>query len=208
MFSRGYQQVFMCLFRPGGTDRACIFGLVLMAIILAAASSFRPVSARSTTPTSLTVSCPRVVVLKSHRILHLFDGDQLVRSYAIDLGTRPIGPKTRDKDGRTPEGLFRIATRNPNGTYGRFLGISYPDVAAARRGVAEGYLSPGEADQIYEAHRTGVCPPWTTALGGGLGLHGGGRGTDWTAGCIALKDADMEELFTVLRVGDPVEILP
>ena len=49
---------------------------------------------------------------------------------------------------------------------------------------------------------------WTTSLGGGLGIHGHGAGSDWTAGCVALDDHDVEELFNVLRLGDPVEILP
>lgn len=156
----------------------------------------------------LRLAHPHVVVLKGRRLLHLFDDQQLVRSYPIDLGRDPVGPKARNDDGRTPEGRFQVVTRNATSPYGQFLGISYPDVCAVERGVDKGYLSPGEADEIRAALAAGRCPSWTTPLGGGLGLHGGGRGEDWTAGCIALRDADMEELFAVLRAGDVVEILP
>lgn len=192
--------------------RRAVIGVVVLAGALIAPTWLGGAAVRQThlAPpfVPLKVAQPHVVILKGRRVLYLFDGHQLVRTYVIDLGTNPVGPKARDDDGRTPEGRFRIVTRNPSSRYGRFLGISYPDEAAARRGVAEGYLSPGEADEIREALAAGCCPSWTTSLGGGLGLHGGGRGADWTAGCVALHDADVEELFAVLRVGDVVEILP
>jgi lipoprotein-anchoring transpeptidase ErfK/SrfK len=72
----------------------------------------------------------------------------------------------------------------------------------------EGLISRGEAEAIREALRQRRQPDWTTSLGGGIGLHGGGGSTDWTAGCIALDDQAIEELDSVLRLGDPVEILP
>ena len=74
-------------------------------------------------------------------------------------------------------------------------------------------MTRGETEAVWEADRAGQCPPWTTALGGGIGLHGGGVRNatgriDWTAGCMALSQAHIEELFEVLRIGDRVEILP
>lgn len=155
-----------------------------------------------------TVVAPRLVVLKSRRIVHLFDGPRLVRSFPVDLGTNPVGQKVRDGDGRTPEGRFRIVTRHPSSAYRCFLGINYPDPPAADAAVASGLLSAGEAESIRRAWREGRCPSWVTALGGGIGLHGGGRGADWTAGCIALRDADIDAVYRVLRIGDPVEIWP
>ncbi len=159
-------------------------------------------------PPRLEVAQPRVVVLKSRRRLHLFDGERLVRSYAIALGQHPTGQKIQAGDQRTPEGVFRICTKNPDSRYHRFLGISYPDIAAAQRGLRDGRISLGEFQSIVAADRNGQCPPWTTALGGGIGLHGHGIASDWTAGCVALSDADAEELYDVLRPGDLVEILP
>jgi len=149
-----------------------------------------------------------VVVIKSQRRLYLLDGPRLVRSYPVDLGTHPVGSKRHAGDGRTPEGRFRVVTRNPDSPYHRFLGISYPDVPDVRKGRAGGLISAGEADQMLDSLRRGLCPDWRTALGGGIGFHGRRRGSDWTGGCIALSDNAIEALFDVLRVGDRVEILP
>ena len=156
----------------------------------------------------LSLASPRVVVLKSKRLLCLFDGDLLMRSYAIDLGSHPSGPKHRQGDGRTPLGTFRVVSRNAMSPYHRFLGLDYPNDDAVVRGLREGLISRGEAASIRAALAAGRCPDWSTALGGGIGIHGRRRGSDWTAGCIALADENVEELFGVLRIGDPVEILP
>lgn len=159
-------------------------------------------------PQRLDLVNPRVVVLKSHRRLYLFDGTTLVRTYRVALGFAPVGQKRRQGDGCTPEGVFRVCTKNGQSKYHRFLGIGYPDVAAAQRGLRSGLISPGEYGEIVSAQAQNRCPSWTTALGGGVGLHGHGSAGDWTAGCIALSDRDIDELFGVLRLGDTVEVLP
>ena len=151
---------------------------------------------------------PRVVVIKSKRRLYLFDGEALVRSYRIALGPRAMGQKIMQGDGRTPEGLFRICSKNKDSRYHCFLGISYPGRVAADRGLRAGLISYGEAVGIFEADEANRCPSWMTALGGGIGIHGHGTQSDWTAGCIALEDEDVAELSDVLRLGDEVEILP
>jgi hypothetical protein len=156
----------------------------------------------------LDVHHPHVVVLKAKRKLHLFDGPRLVRTYTIALGSEPLGQKQSRDDGRTPEGVFRVCIRNSRSRYHRFLGLSYPDTAAAQRGLRDGLLSQGEFDEIMQANALRRCPPWTSPLGGGIGIHGHGAGSDWTAGCIALDDVEVDELFRVLRLGDEVEILP
>jgi len=158
--------------------------------------------------TPILVSSPRVVVLKSKRLLHLFDGDRLVRSYPIDLGVSPQEDKRLAADGRTPEGLFRIVTKNPRSPFHRFLGLDYPDLDAVEHGLTSRLITFGEAAAILRARGAGVCPDWSTVLGGGIGIHGRRRGWDWTAGCIALADRHVDELFGILRLGDPVEILP
>jgi len=159
-------------------------------------------------PGRLELVHPRVVVLKSARKLHLFDGSVLIRTYDIALGFAPVGQKVVEGDGCTPLGRFRICTKNPDSGYHRFLGINYPDPAAANRAHRDGLISLGERSSIVAAHKNNRCPVWSSALGGGIGLHGSGTATDWTAGCIALDDRDVEELFDVLRLGDSVEILP
>ena len=156
----------------------------------------------------LVVHQPRVVILKAQRLLHLLDGDRVVRSYPIDLGIQPIGSKRQSGDGRTPEGRFQICIKRADSPHYRFLGIDYPNDPAVAAGLAAGLLSSGEAAGVRRALQAGRCPDWGTALGGGIGIHGRARGEDWTAGCIAVSDAGVEELFAVLRVGDSVEILP
>ncbi|MCP4592054.1 MAG: L,D-transpeptidase [bacterium] len=151
---------------------------------------------------------PRVIVLKSKRVLHLFDDERLIRTFPIGLGRQPVGQKQCEGDGRTPEGSFRIATRNRQSKYHRFLGLDYPDASAAERGLLDGLITGGEAEGIHNALAAERCPSWTTALGGAIGIHGHGSKSDWTAGCIALEDGDAELLFNLLRIGDVVEVLP
>ncbi len=163
----------------------------------------------SETAEPLVVDEPRVVIVKSSSQLYLFDGDNLVRRYAIKLGPAPVGPKGRAGDGRTPEGRFLVCTKRADSPFHRFLGINYPDPATAERGLREGRISIGEAQAIREAHdEGGRCPSWRTALGGGIGLHGAAERLEQTAGCVALRDEHIDELFNVLRVGDEIEILP
>ncbi len=156
----------------------------------------------------LVVRRPHLVIVKSTRTGYLLEGERLVRTYRVDLGTHPVGQKHALGDGRTPEGTFRVVSINPHSEYGRFIGLNYPDRSAVERGLAEGLISAGDADGLVQALESGRCPDWRTPLGGGIGLHGGARGDDWTAGCVAFSDAAVEELFRVLRVGDVVEILP
>ena len=187
-------------------------GLLLAALLIASTAGAvgtvigdLPIRSREC---EISLVAPRVVVLKAKRVLHLFDGTRLVRSYPIDLGVSPDGPKQRRGDGRTPLGKFRIVTKNADSRYHRFLGIDYPDLAIAEWGLANGLISPGEATAIRRTLAAGRCPNWNTALGGGIGIHGHRGGRDWTGGCVALSDDHVEELFSVLRIGDPVEILP
>ncbi|UCF33395.1 MAG: L,D-transpeptidase [Phycisphaerales bacterium] len=157
---------------------------------------------------SLSVQDPRLVVLKSKRVLYLFDHDRLVRTYPVDLGFAAAGQKFRAGDGRTPEGNFRIVTKNASSPYHRFLGINYPGEESIKWGLQQGLISGGQAISLLQAIAADQRPDWDTPLGGGIGIHGHREGMDWTAGCIALSDQHVEELFEVLRIGDPVEILP
>lgn len=180
-------------------------------LILSAAIAFRGVGGhllgQSDLP-NLKIASPRVVVLKRKRTLHLFDGTRLVRSYPIDLGFAPDGEKLRKDDGRTPVGEFRVVSKNAQSAYHRFIGLSYPGEKAVARGLASGLISAGEAASVRQALTDGRRPNWNTGLGGGIGIHGHRIGQDWTGGCVALSDTHMDELFDVLRIGDPVEILP
>ncbi len=149
-----------------------------------------------------------ILVLKAERRLEVHRGAQVVRTYRIGLGHTPTGTKRRQGDGRTPEGTFYVCVKNPRSRFHLSLGLSYPTPADAARGLREGLVTQAQHDAILAAHRKHVSPPWNTALGGEIFIHGNGSGSDWTLGCIALEDADMDELYALVANGTPVEIRP
>jgi murein L,D-transpeptidase YafK len=141
-------------------------------------------------------------------VLGLYVGGRLAATYRIALGRRAEGHKEREGDGRTPEGHYFVCTRNPRSRFHLFLGISYPNADDAALGLARGAISEAEHRAIVEATAAGRQPPWNTALGGEIGIHGGGVWADWTLGCIATENSAVEELWEVLRIGDPVIVAP
>lgn len=151
---------------------------------------------------------PRLVVHKTSRTLDVYDGLLLVKTYPIALGFAPDGDKEREGDGKTPLGTFYVFTKNPKSQFHLSLGLSYPSKEDAKRGLASGLISTVEHDAIVSAINAGKMPPQKTALGGEIYIHGGGTDSDWTWGCTALKNEDIEELFRAVEVGTPVEIVP
>jgi len=149
---------------------------------------------------------PRLVVVKEPRTLALYAGKILIKEYAIGLGRDPIPHKQREGDGRTPVGEYYLCTRVENSRFHRFMGVSYPGPADADAGRKMGAITEDQAAAIRSAHDRRARPPWDTALGGEIGIHGGGSGTDWTLGCIAIENDAIEELFDALPVGAPVRI--
>lgn len=135
-------------------------------------------------------------------------GDRIVKTYRIGLGNNPTGAKQRQGDGRTPEGTFYVCVKNPKSKYHLSLGLSYPTPADAARGLREGLITQAQHDAILAAHKKRATPPWNTALGGEVFIHGSGSGSDWTLGCVALDDADMDELYALIEKGTSVEIRP
>ena len=113
----------------------------------------------------------------------LLRGEKVLRTYRIALGWAPVGAKQREGDGRTPEGRYTIDWRNPRSKYHLSLHISYPSAADVER-----------------ARAAGVDP------GGEIMIHGGGGEGDWTQGCIAVTDAEMDEIWGLVEDGTAVEI--
>jgi murein L,D-transpeptidase YafK len=150
----------------------------------------------------------KIVVWKESRKLEVFRKEELLHSFPVGLGHSPIGDKERSGDGKTPEGSFYICVKNPKSRFYLSLGISYPDIADAERGMRGGLISKKEHDQIVAAQSKKRVPPWDTALGGEIFIHGRGARSDWTLGCIALEDSDMKTLFDLIDVGATVEINP
>lgn len=160
--------------------------------------------------TPLPAACEnaRLVVYKEARILQFLDGDTLLREYAIGLGGNPLGTKRREGDGRTPEGEYYVCVKNGQSRFHLSFGLSYPNVEDARRGLEEGLIDEVVFAAIVEAIQKGERPPWGTALGGEICIHGHGGGRDWTEGCIAIENWQMDELWPLISLGCPVTIYP
>jgi murein L,D-transpeptidase YafK len=149
-----------------------------------------------------------LIIHKAERKLELFDGEKLLRSYKIALGSCPVGDKEIEGDGKTPEGQYYVFVKNPESKFHLSLGLSYPSRASAERGLAAGVITRSEFNSIAGAHEHGTELPQKTRLGGEIYVHGGGSASDWTEGCIAMTDEEIEEVFAAVPVGTRVTILP
>ncbi len=151
---------------------------------------------------------PSVVIKKKERSLEVYDGAKLVKTYSMVLGFEPSGDKLREGDGKTPEGEFYVFGKNPKSRFHLSIGLSYPSIDDARRGLGDRLIPKDEHDAIVSAINKKEMPPQKTALGGEIYIHGGGVDGDWTLGCVAMKNEDIEELFRALPVGTKVIIRP
>ncbi len=156
---------------------------------------------------------PTVHIYKSTRKLVAKCGNEILLCCPIGLGPCPEGHKQREGDGRTPEGTYRICTRNARSRYTLFLGLSYPSRRDARFAFRGGVIDSATLRTIRAAHARRLRPPWKTPLGGEIGIHGGGipHGNglaDSTAGCIALTDENILALWDITRLGTRVVIHP
>jgi murein L,D-transpeptidase YafK len=131
----------------------------------------------------------RIEVHKSSRQMHLFHHDAILASHEVQLGFAPEGHKTAEGDGRTPEGRYFIDRRNPNSEYYLSIGISYPN-----------------AEDRAQARERGVSP------GGDIFIHGTTRPfrgrADWTAGCIAVSNREMRQIYAMVQDGAVIDIFP
>lgn len=135
----------------------------------------------------------QIVVYKGQRRMYLLSGNTVLKSYEFGLGFQPDGPKQFEGDGKTPEGLYYVDRFNPQSRYHLSVGISYPN----------------ERDREYAAQ-------FRRNPGSDIMFHGRGpegnrlvRGNrDWTAGCIAVRDDEIEDIYAMLQPGVPVMIHP
>lgn len=167
-------------------------------------------TAASTTENTMQdrLNSPFIKVKKSERILELWDGDSLFASYPIGLGWEPEGDKKKEGDGRTPEGNYYVCTRNSNSRFYLSLGVSYPNVSDAKEGLDNGLINRSTYEEIVNAIDRKACPPWNTALGGEIMIHGMGSSSDWTAGCIAVDNDVMDILWKYCPMRTPITIEP
>jgi murein L,D-transpeptidase YafK len=161
---------------------------------------------------------PRLVIWKSHYTLTLYKGMTPVKTYPAVFGRGySDGDKRMTGDLRTPEGDFYICTMNPSKRFYKFMGLSYPGLKHAGYGLQERLISQREYDLIKKALDERQPPTWSTRLGGAIGIHGRTALPDpvckagamnWTEGCIALANADVDEIFSVVALGTAVTVLP
>jgi len=161
----------------------------------------------------------RIVIWKSQYTLTLYKGDRPVKTYRAVFGRGyRDGNKERAGDKRTPEGEFFICTMNPSKRFYKFMGVSYPGQQRADEGLRSGLITPRQYQKIRKALTERQQPPWDTKLGGAIGIHGrvlesaiplyAYPDMNWTDGCIALDNADIDEIYQVVSLGTPVLILP
>ena len=136
-----------------------------------------------------------ILVEKQARRLTLFHGDRIIKTFPISLGRNPVGAKQREGDSRTPEGTYEIDSKNRHSHFHLALHISYPD--AADRGRAALHNVPPGSDIMIHGLPNGL---------GWLGnLH---LLRDWTDGCIAVTDPEIEEIWALVDTGTPIQIKP
>ena len=149
-----------------------------------------------------------IIVRKAARSLEVWESGTVIKSYRIVLGSCPIGIKEIEGDGKTPEGEYFVAVKNEKSKFHLSLGLSYPSREDAARAVKGGLIGASDAAEIEAVLDSGRLPPQKTALGGEIYIHGGGTAGDWTQGCIALENSEMEELFALAEKGTKVTIVP
>ena len=147
-----------------------------------------------------------VSVNKAQRRLNVWQKDGIVASYEVALGN-PVGDKKQVGDGKTPLGNYQIVDKAPS-QFHLWLGINYPNNDDAWSGRRAGQISWLEFAYIRFENLNGRIPYSSSALGGAIGIHGGGSDNDWTLGCVALSNPDVEALFAKLPVGTEVRIYP
>ena len=159
--------------------------LLCLSLMIAASAQAAPLRGKVT----------GIVVEKEKRIMTVFNGRKALKTYRIALGGNPVGHKEQEGDSRTPEGRYIIDAKNPKSSFHLSLHISYPNKTDRHNARHKG-VSPGGAIMIHGSP-------------GGLGtLNALGFYTDWTAGCIAVSNEEIEELFAAVKIGTPILIRP
>ena len=171
--------------------------LTLLTILAACGGSGDSAPGASHPPRFLSYDGPpvtQIVVNKSDRMMYLVSGKTVLKSYKVGLGGQPIGDKKYEGDGKTPEGIYFIDRFNPRSAYHLSVGVSYPNTQDTARALAMG-MRPGGDIFIHGRGREGARAKMSKKM-------------DWTAGCIAVEDAEIEEIYAMVQGGVPIVINP
>lgn len=153
----------------------------------------RPEPAPTSVLPPLVGPIDRILVEKAARRMVVYREGVALRTYKIALGFAPAGSKVRQGDGKTPEGSFRIDRMNAQSSYHLSVGLDYPQTADKTRATAGGYDPGGD---IFIHGQPNALPDETVLTG------------DWTAGCIAVSNAEMREIFAAMQTGTVVDVRP
>lgn len=166
-------------------------------------------SATDVASPSIVPGRPVIEIWKSQRRLEFRYGDHVDRTFRISLGRAPHFAKEERGDYRTPVGRYYISDKRVS-RFHRFMHVSYPNVEDAERGYQRGLIDAGQWADIFFANMSGEMPTQRTRLGGLVGIHGFGSREylpiDWTEGCIAVSNEEIEYLYDLTPVGTPVII--
>ncbi|MBC9249652.1 hypothetical protein A9179_05125 [Pseudomonas alcaligenes] len=164
----------------------------LFAVFCLSLASLAPAS---TAPISSGKAVDKVLVIKSERKLHLMGRGEVLKTYRVSLGKEPKGAKLREGDSRTPEGFYWIDWRKVSDRYNLAMHISYPNARDAATARKKG-VPPGGMIMIHGTPLDDEYPEWYFST------------LDWTEGCIAMKNADMREIWSLVKDGTLIEIRP
>jgi murein L,D-transpeptidase YafK len=137
----------------------------------------------------------RIVIVKSARTMTLMSHGQVLKTYKVALGTVPVGAKEHVGDHKTPEGLYKVDWKNPQSQFHKALHVSYPNATDRERAKKMGLEPGGE----IEIHGLGAKYGWVGAM------H---RAHDWTDGCIAVTNEEIDEIWPLVPAGTVIEIKP
>ena len=148
--------------------------------------------------TKVTGPVDKVVVRKSQRQLELVSGGKVVRQYRVALGGAPVGHKYREGDQRTPEGSYKLNWRNPKSNFYKAIHISYPSSKDRAISRERGYSNPGGMIMIHG------LPNYIQSES----MRQQYASRDWTQGCIAVQNDEMDEIWSLVKDGTPIQIMP
>jgi len=188
----------------------------LMAIVLIALTATNGYAQEAVGPgadgkagNAASVNGVSIYVSKRLKILSLKQNGTLIGEYPVSIGASSSdGNKKVEGDMRTPSGQFYVCTRNDKSVAYLALGLSYPGVEDANRGFEQGIITQEQRDEIIDANLNGQQPPWETALGGAIMIHGCRVPDGTTHGCVAVDNDVMDVLWSYCNLGVPVTIGP
>lgn len=191
-----------------------ICGVIIYGLILN--TRIKPLSEVLRIKGMKSISNPKLIIDRKTFTLNLFDNDSLIKTYRANFGRNLNAQKQTADDGATPIGIYRVVAFDTSYTYYKFIKINYPNVDDAAEALRKNLITSSEFDSIKFFDYYSNTPKYSNVLGGNMGIHGIGKynsifknlpfNFNWTDGNISISNEDIDELISVLHVGDTVVI--